>query len=149
MCVCMCVHTYHVFLLSSTMIVLFFYLTVPSSPTDLTNISLGQSYFYIQWNPVEGHVDSYKVSPNCSIETGCEKCTQRRSTQKLTTQKPTVCAPQVQHSKTDNFANITGLLPGTHCSVTIEAKSGNLESMPFYYQKIITNEAGNEIYVLS
>lgn len=44
----------------------------------------------------------------------------------------------------DTFANITGLLPGTHCSVTIEAISGNLESVPFYYPIIKTNEAGNE-----
>lgn len=131
-------------LLSSSKTVISLYLTVPSTITNLTNISLGQSYFYIQWSHVKGHVESYKVSPNCSIETGCEKCTQIKSTEELATKIPTICDPRVHHSMADTFANITGLLPGTHCSVTIEAISGNLESRPFQYPNIKTNEAGNQ-----
>lgn len=53
--------------------------------------------------------------------------------------------PNIIHLGNETTANITGLMPGTHCNVTIIGISGGFSSIPLEYTDIETIEKGNEI----
>lgn len=75
---------------------------------------------YLQWSS-RGHVEYYNVSAWCNK----------------------VPKPTISHLGNETTANITGLIPGTHCSVIIIGFAGGFPSIPLNYTDIETIEKGN------
>lgn len=53
--------------------------------------------------------------------------------------------PNISHLGNETTANITGLMPGTHCRVIIIGFAGGFPSDPLKYTDIETIEKGNVI----
>lgn len=100
----------------------------PGQPTSSSRIPQSQSpsELSIKWNPPNGNVDTYDINVRCNCS----------------------CSPKFSNSTNKPSTKITGLLPGTHCSIQIKAVFKGLSSKPLLYRNIETKEAGtwNNLY---
>lgn len=92
---------------------------VPGQPQN-QSVKRTSEEIYLQWSS-RGHVEYYNVSAWCNK----------------------VPKPTISHLGNETTANITGLMPGTHCSVIIIGFAGGFPSIPLNYTDIETIEKGN------
>lgn len=94
----------------------------PGQPTPSSGVPGAQSLseLNIKWNPPNGSVDTYDINVQCDCS----------------------CSPKFSNSTNKLTTKITGLLPGTHCSIQIKAIFKGLSSKPLVYKNIETAEAG-------
>ena len=96
----------------------------PEQP-DLGKIEKKLTELHIHWKKSTGVVDYYTIAANCSCN----------------------CNKSINHFGVDISAHITGLMPGTHCNVTITAVSGGRYSRPLIYYDIETLESGKTYFL--
>lgn len=74
------------------------------------------------WGPPLGKVENYHLTVQCRCS--CSKNYSKQVPSNITTE------------------SVTGLEPGTYCSVNITAISGRLPSIPLQYKNLETDEIG-------
>lgn len=92
---------------------------VPGQPQN-QSVKRGFEEIYLQWSS-RGNVEYYNVSAHCH----------------------NLPKPNISHLGNETTANITGLMPGAHCRVTIIGFAGGFPSIPLQYIDIETMEKGN------
>lgn len=116
-------YTYHILSFSDLFCILFSDPSQPKKPERY--YKKDENGLTFSWGPPNGKVDNYTLTVQCHCS--CCSCSQN-----YTTQVPSDILTE----------KITGLEPGTYCSVNVTAISGGLSSIPLQYSNLETDEIG-------